>query len=122
MEETKNESRSKLDLFCWLLVIVLVAAGAFANYYFREAVWAMRFASGIVLVCVLLGLAAFTSQGKRLWGFAKEARMELFKVVWPTRDETIKTTAVVAALVFLMAVILWALDSILLWIVSWFAR
>ena len=44
--------------------------------------------------------------------------MELRKVVWPTRDETVKTTAVVAALVFVAAIVLWAMDSILLWVIK----
>ena len=122
MEETKNTLHSKLDLFYWLTIAVLIAAGVVANYYFREMAWSLRFAVGIVLGCGLLGLAVLTSQGKRLWSFSKEARMELRKVVWPTRDETVKTTAVIAALVFAMALILWALDSILLWLVSLFTR
>ena len=93
-----------------------------ANYYFMESAWSLRFALWIILVCVLVGLAAFTTQGKRLWLFAKDARMELRKVIWPTRDETVKTTAVIAALVFVASIILWILDSLLLWIVSWFTK
>ncbi len=122
MEETKNASRSNLDLLWWVTVSLLIAAGAFANYYFMEVPWSIRFAVGIVLACMVLGLAALTSQGKRIWAFSKEARMELRKVVWPTRDETVKTTAIVAVLVFAMSLILWALDSILLWVVGWVTR
>lgn len=122
MEETKNESRLKLDLLLWALILALATTGVYANYYFKELAWSLRFALGIVLFCVLIGLAALTVKGRALWTFAKEAKMELHKIVWPTRDETIKITAVVAALVFAMAIILWALDTLLLWIVGWFTK
>ena len=117
-----NTSRSKLDVLLWALVLILIAAGVFANYYFSESAWSLRFASGIVLAAILFGLAALTARGKKIWAFIKDAKMELHKVVWPTRDETVKTTAVVAALVFAMSVVLWCIDSVLLWAVSWLTR
>ncbi|MEC8716811.1 MAG: preprotein translocase subunit SecE, partial [Pseudomonadota bacterium] len=47
-----------------------------------------------------------------------EARVEIRKVVWPTREETTQTTLVVLALVFVMSLILWGLDSLLGLVVS----
>ena len=122
MEENKTTSQLNKDRLFWGLIVILIAAGAFANYHFREVAWSIRLAVWIVLVGVLLGLAYLTTQGKRFWIFVQNAKIELYKVVWPTRDETIKTTAVVAALVFAMSLLLWALDSSLLWLVSWFTR
>jgi preprotein translocase subunit SecE len=119
MEVTNNAPRSKLDTVLWTLVLVLIAAGAFANYYFSELAWALRFTGWIVLVCVLVGLAAATVQGKKAWAFAKDARIELFKVVWPTREETVKITMVVAALVLVTSIILWGIDAVLLRAVAW---
>ena len=57
-------------------------------------------------------------QGKRFIAFAKESRVEIRKVVWPTRQETQQTTLVVVAIVLIAALILWALDSLLGWLVS----
>jgi len=119
MEVTNNTPRSKLDTLLWTLILVLIAAGAFANYYFSELVWALRFTGWIILICVLVGLAAATLQGKKTWDFAKNARIELFKVVWPTREETAKITMVVAALVLVTSIILWGIDSVLLRAVAW---
>ncbi|CAL7959309.1 Sec translocon subunit SecE [Gammaproteobacteria bacterium] len=119
MEITNNTPRSKLDTVLWTLILVLIAAGAFANYYFSELAWALRFAGWIILICVLVGLAAATLQGKKTWDFAKNARIELLKVVWPTREETAKITMVVAALVLVASIILWGIDSILLRTVAW---
>jgi len=122
MEEMTTKSRSKLDALLWLLVLLLAASGVFANYYFSELAWSLRVTLGIVLVCGLFGLGILTTRGKKIWAFIKDAKMELHKVVWPTRDETVKTTAVVAALVFAMSVVLWCIDSVLLWAVSWLTR
>ncbi|WP_438504165.1 preprotein translocase subunit SecE [Acinetobacter towneri] len=48
----------------------------------------------------------------------KEARVEIRKVVWPTRQETMQTTLIVVAVVLVMALLLWGLDSLLGWLVS----
>ena len=42
---------------------------------------------------------------------------ETSKVVWPTRKETLQTTAVVFAFVMVMALFLWLVDASLLWVV-----
>lgn len=120
--ETTDISHSKTgktDKLLWILILILTAAGVFANYYFGELAWALRFTGWIILICVLLGLAALTVQGKKTWAFAKNARIELLKVVWPTREETTKITMVVAALVLVASIILWGIDSVLLWMVGW---
>jgi len=121
MINTKNnEQTSKKDPALWLITVVLLVAGIVAYYYFRDVVWALRAAVGLVLVCIVAAIVFQTRQGKQLWDFAKEARVELRKVVWPTRQETIQTTLVVVAMVVVMALILWGVDSVLLWAVSWF--
>ena len=48
----------------------------------------------------------------------KEARVELRKVIWPTRVETGQTTAIVVVVVLIVALILWALDSLFAWIIA----
>jgi preprotein translocase subunit SecE len=121
MEIINNTPHSKSDTLLWILISVLIAAGVFANCYFSELSWALRFTGWIILICVLVGLAATTLQGKKIWSFAKNARVELFKVVWPTREETVKITMVIAALVLVASIILWGIDSILLRAVAWLA-
>ncbi|ACO76862.1 preprotein translocase, SecE subunit [Azotobacter vinelandii CA] len=76
-----------------------------------------------VIALLVLGLvAAFvalrTSQGQAFFSLAKEARAEIRKVVWPTRQETTQTTLIVVAVVLVMALLLWGLDSLLGWLVS----
>jgi len=57
-------------------------------------------------------------RGGAFWQLVKGSRTEIRKVIWPTRQETTQTTMIVVAFVFVMALILWAMDSLLGWLVS----
>ena len=63
-------------------------------------------------------MALQTSKGRSFFVLLKEARVEIRKVVWPTRQETTQTTLIVVAVVLVMALLLWGLDSLLGWLVS----
>jgi preprotein translocase subunit SecE len=56
--------------------------------------------------------------GKSFLVFLRESRLEVRRVVWPTRQETMQATLVVVALVFLVGLILWFLDMALFWAIS----
>lgn len=118
MVEPEQLLRKKTDIYLWALIAILVSVGVAANYYFSSVVWTLRLSGWIVLVCVVIVLISRTAAGKKIWEFAKNARGELRKVVWPSRDETVRTTMIVAGMVVLMALILWGVDTILLWIVN----
>ncbi len=111
-------SSSGFDWLKWIFIAVLVVLGVWANYRYSQVDWALRFAGWILLACFLLFVAFQTVMGRAIWRFSKEARAELRKVVWPTRPETVQTTTIVVAMVVVMSIILWGLDSLLLWVVS----
>jgi preprotein translocase subunit SecE len=100
------------------LACLLVIAGLAGFYYFADSPTIVRLGS------VLAGLAAAafvfwtTVPGKQFYVYAQESAAETRKVVWPTRKETIQTTAIVFAFVVVMALFLWAVDASLLWIVK----
>ena len=98
----------------WVAILALLVLGLFANYYYHSVVWSLRLSVGILLACVLLGLAAFTAKGQMIRAFARNAYFELRRVVWPTRKEMIQITLLVAGVVFLVVVMLWAIDASLL--------
>jgi preprotein translocase subunit SecE len=56
-----------------------------------------------------------TGLGRTVWSFVLESKQEVRKVVWPTRDETMRTTLLVFAMVFIVGLILWLLDMFLFW-------
>ena len=74
----------------------------------------------VVLGLVAAFVALQTVKGKAFWSLLKEARIEIRKVVWPNRTETTQTTLIVVAVVLVMALILWGLDTLLGWIISQF--
>lgn len=101
-----------------LLAGVLLAVGGLAGYY-----WLGENSAVILRVLsvaggfVAGGLVAATSEpGRRFVAFAREAIVEVKKVVWPTRKETVQTTATVFAFVVVMALFLWATDKTLEWV------
>lgn len=115
----KSEAQTgRFDTVKWLLVVILIAAGVVFNFYYSHIAWALRLAAWIILICVLIGIMAQTVKGQQAWAFAKVSRAELRKVVWPTRPETIQTTLVVVVLVIIMALLMWGIDAILMWIVG----
>jgi preprotein translocase subunit SecE len=117
-KRVEGKSTSSFDWLKWIFIVALIAAGVWANYRYSQIDWALRFAGWIVLACFLLFVALQTASGRSLWRFSKDARAELRKVVWPTRPETIQTTMIVVLMVVVMSLILWGLDSLLLWVVS----
>jgi preprotein translocase subunit SecE len=98
------------------VAIALVAAGIWGYYLLGEQALVLR------VLAVMAGMAAavvvaWTSEpGKQFVVFAAESIAEVKKVVWPTRKETVQTTAAVFAFVVVMAVFLWISDKTLEWL------
>ena len=98
--------------------ILLVAAGVAGFYYLAQSPMIVRVLA-VLAGFVASGLVFWASEpGKTFYVYAQESIAETKKVVWPTRKETLQTTAVVFAFVVVMAVFLWAVDSSLLWLVK----
>ncbi|MGF1743207.1 preprotein translocase subunit SecE [Vibrio profundum] len=112
------ESSSAVDTFKWIVVFVLLAAAVVGNYLYGDMSVALRAAGVVVVMAAGLGVAATTNKGKTAISFAREARMEVRKVVWPTRQETMQTTLIVLAVSIVMALALWGLDGIMVRLVS----
>ena len=118
LQSSGQQSGGGFDRLKWLLILVLLIAGFVANFYFSQMPWAIRAAIGIVWLVILVAIALWTTQGQKAWIFIKAARVELRKVVWPTRQETTQTTLVVMAMVVVTALVLWGLDTLFFWAVS----
>ncbi len=118
MKSTKLENRTSKDVFLWLVIGLGFIFAVGANYYFSHEALAIRLIAWIIGALILAGLFFYTTQGQRLWSFSQAARAELRKVVWPTRQETVRTTLLVMVMVVLAGLFLWAVDSFLLWAVA----
>ncbi len=91
----------------------LLAAGIWAFYFFAGYSVLLRTLGLLVVAAGAAALALTSAQGRQLWRFALDSRMEVRKVVWPTRQETIQTTLIVIVMVFILGLILWLFDTIL---------
>jgi preprotein translocase subunit SecE len=95
--------------------VVFVVAGVAAFYYFSETLLLFRVIGMLVAVAMAAGLMLTTELGQGVWQFALESKQEVRKVVWPTREETTRTTLLVFAMVTVVGLILWFLDMFLFW-------
>ena len=105
------------DIVKYALALLLVAAGIFAFYWFSE--WPSSMRSLAVIGGLIFGGGVFLTShlGVQTREFLSESRFELRKVVWPTRDETIRTTLVIIVVVIILSLLLGLIDVILKWIV-----
>lgn len=111
---------AKFSRLKWLVACLLLVAGFYANYTFTEVPGALRAAGWVLLAVIIALILVRTTLGGNFWRFTKESRDEMRRVVWPTRQETIQTTGIVFLVVIILALLLWAFDSILLSAISWF--
>ncbi len=115
---TEEQPVSSFDTVKWGIVFLLLATAVAGNYVYAEESSLIRAIAVVVLVGVA-GLIGFqTEKGRNAAIFAKEARTEVRKVVWPTRQEAIQTTGIVLVVTLLMSLLLWGLDSVLFWLVG----
>jgi preprotein translocase subunit SecE len=99
---------------------LLVLTGAVvAFYYYADASKLIRVVGLVAAVGVAAAVALQTEKGRTLSGFIRESQVEVRKVVWPTRQETVQTTFVVIIVVIIIALFLWFLDWGLGAIVHW---
>ncbi len=100
-----------------LAVAGLLVIGALVAFYLLTSQGAIAQWGGLVAGLVLAAVVFFTSEsGKRLIGFGRDSWREVKKVVWPTRKETLQTTAFVFAFSIVMALFLWLTDKTLEWV------
>lgn len=100
----------RLDGLKWIIVIALIAGGAFANSYFGSEPLIFRVLAMVVIGAVAAFVAVNTAKGQAFWNLVKEAQVEVRKVVWPTPAEVNQTTLLVAVVVVITAIILWVFD------------
>ena len=121
MTEQVQQSATALDAAKLAAGVAIVAAGVAGFYLLAEQPIWLRW------ILVLAALAAGTLvslqsyQGKTFWAFVQSSRIELRKVVWPNRQETMQVTIVVFAMIIVLGLFFWGLDSLLGFLTRWLA-
>jgi preprotein translocase subunit SecE len=114
-EQIHDQGSGRGDGLLLWLAIALVVAGVAAYYVLgAQPVWQRWLA---VAAGAALGVAVFawSSGGRSFWQFVTDSRSELRKVVWPARQETLMTTAVVFGFAIIAGLFFWLLDLFLAW-------
>ncbi len=94
-----------------LVVALLIAMAAMAAFYiYPEQSMLLRVGGLLLGGGVAVAIALQTVKGRNIWGFFHGAQIEVRKVVWPTRQETVQTTLLVILVVILLSIILFFLD------------
>jgi len=115
--QTETNQSGALDTLKLLLSAAFLVGGLYGFYYYENDL-ALPLRVLMVLGGTGVGIAlAMTSvQGRQLWHFIQGSRVEIRKVVWPTRQETTQTAIAVFVFTLILAMFFWALDSGLLWL------
>ena len=113
MSINSEEKEYRLDSAKWLIIFALVAVGVIGNSHFSAQPLIFRALALLVIAAAALFVMYHTAKGASLWSLVQGAIVELRKVVWPSRQETNQTTLIVVAVVIVMAIILWLLDTFL---------
>jgi preprotein translocase subunit SecE len=116
---TKTEqTASALDTFKLMTAVLVLIAGVVGFYYFEDQSQLLRVLGMLAVAVVAFFIAASSEPGRRSLAFVKDARVEVRKVVWPTRQEALQTTIAVLFMVVLVAIMLWLFDMFLGWSIS----
>jgi preprotein translocase subunit SecE len=112
----QQDGMAALDIAKLAVAAALVLLGIVGYYWLGESALVLRILAVVAGVLAGVAVAWFSAPGREFIEFAGESITEVKKVVWPSRKETIQTTAAVFAFVVVMAVFLWISDKTLEWV------
>jgi preprotein translocase subunit SecE len=115
--QTETSESGVLDTIKLLIAVAALIGGLYAYYYYETNVaQALRVLMVLGGTVAGVGIAMTSAQGQRLWHFIQGSRVEIRKVVWPTKQETTQTAIAVFVFTLVMMLFFWLLDSGLLWL------
>jgi len=118
MNAKAEQESSLLDTIKLLVALVMVLGAAVAFSLYKDESLLLRVVGILGVIALAIAVMMTTIKGKIAWSFLKDARVEIRKVVWPTRQETLQTTLIVCIMVVIVGLILWTMDQIILYILS----
>jgi len=116
MDTKADTGSTPLDTLKLVVAAAVLLGGLVAYYYYADVATVFRALGVLVAFGLSVVILLQSTQGKALWRFINASRVELRKVVWPTREEAIQTTIAVFVFTLIMGVFFWLLDMFLLWL------
>lgn len=108
----------KLDILKLVVALAILISAIAAFYIYSDQSQLLRVVGLLAAGGVSIAIALRTEKGRTLWAFIQDAQVEVRKVVWPTRQETVQTTIIVIIAVIVFAIILGSLDWGLGWAIE----
>lgn len=106
-----------IDRLKILAAVFLVVAGVAAFYTVDSTSQLLRVGLLVLSIILAVGVTLTSQPGQDAWSFAKGARGEFRKIVWPTRRDTVQSTLIVIIMVVLIGLFLWLLDQLSFWMI-----
>jgi preprotein translocase subunit SecE len=116
--QTQSGASSFKDGALLTFSILAILGGIAAFYWYDEQALLIRVAMVVAGVAAGAALAWFSSYGHDFLLFATASRIELRKVVWPGREDTVRTTLTVFVFAVAMGFFFWGLD----WLLTFMTR
>jgi preprotein translocase subunit SecE len=115
--QTETSQSGVLDIIKLVVAAAALIGGLYAYYYYEaDVAQALRVLMVLGGTAAGIGIAMMSTQGQRLWHFIQGSRVEIRKVVWPTRTETTQTAIAVFVFTLVLMLFFWLLDTGLLWL------
>ena len=117
------KKRSPKDMLLWLVAIIAMISATLVSQYLprywapANNVWT-QIAITVGLVVFGFICLAFTNQGSAFKTLLKDAGIELRRVTWPTKDETVRYTWQVILMMIVFGIIIWLLDMFFSYVVG----
>jgi preprotein translocase subunit SecE len=115
MNTQTEASTNVFDVIKQVFSVVFVIAGIAAFYHFSDVKLIYRVLGLLAVSGGVVAMLATTAWGSTISTFIIDSKIEVRKIVWPTRDETTRTTLLVFAMVSIVSLVLWLLDTFLFW-------
>jgi len=115
--QSETSQSGVLDIIKLLVAVATIVGGLYSYYYYEfEISLPLRVLMVLGGAGAGIAIAMASTQGQRLWHFIQGSRVEIRKVIWPTKQETTQTAIAVFVFTLIMGVFFWLLDSGLLWL------
>lgn len=118
MSDKAENASNPLDLVKWILVIGLLGGLVYVYNQYQDVSVLYRALGAVTVAVIALGIASTTMKGQTFLSFAKEARIEVRKVVWPTRQEVVRMTLIILLATAVVGLMLYLIDMVLVWLVG----
>ena len=118
-----KERKNLLEKTKWLGVLAFLSAALLSKYLVHLGLNDIfQDISSYASAIIALGLFFITERGKKVSLFFVASRLEIRKIIWPSRQKTLSTTLSVIFVTAFISTILWGLDGILVFIISFITR